>query len=88
MDMDTYLSLSEAARTCNYSQEYLSLRARQGKLRAIKIGRNWFTTKKWLEQYINNVNEYILHNFSTLYQENKTKPEPRISWWDKVLNRV
>ncbi len=47
-----YISLQEAAQTCPYSQEYLSLRARQGKLRAIKIGRNWATTKLWLSEYI------------------------------------
>jgi hypothetical protein len=47
-----YISLQEATRHCSYSQEYLSLRARAGKLRAIKIGRNWVTTKEWLEEYV------------------------------------
>ncbi len=46
-----YISLQEATKYCNYSQEYLSLRARQGKLKAIKIGRNWVTTKKWVKEY-------------------------------------
>lgn len=47
-----YISLNEAAKYCPYSQDYLSLRARQGKLRAIKAGRNWVTTKKWLNEYM------------------------------------
>jgi len=47
-----YISLQEATKFCNYSQEYLSLRARHGKLKSAKIGRNWMTTKEWLEEYL------------------------------------
>lgn len=50
-----YISLKEATRYCNYSSDYLKLRVRQGKLRALKMGRNWFTTRKWLEEYRNNL---------------------------------
>jgi hypothetical protein len=50
-----YISLTEASKLCNYSQEYLSLRARQGKLRAVKLGRNWVTTKEWLSEYLESV---------------------------------
>ena len=50
--MAEYISLQEAARLCSYSQEYLSLRARQGKLKALKLGRNWVCTKEWLQEYI------------------------------------
>jgi Fic family protein len=37
-----------------YGQEYISLLARQGKIDAHKEGRNWFTTKKAIDDYINN----------------------------------
>ena len=47
-----YISLKEATKYCNYSQDYLKLRAWQGKLKAIKIGRNWVTTKEWLRDYL------------------------------------
>jgi hypothetical protein len=47
-----YISLTEAAARCDYSQEYLSLRARQGKLKAVKQGRNWVTTHAWLMDYL------------------------------------
>jgi len=53
-----YISLQEAAKNCHYSQEYLSLRARQGKLKAVKFGRNWITKKEWLEEYLEKVEEY------------------------------
>jgi len=49
---NNYISLAKAAEICNYSQEYLSLRARQGKLKAVKMGRNWFTTQEWLDEYV------------------------------------
>ncbi len=37
-----------------HSQEYVSLLARQGKIDAYKEGRNWVTTKKAINDYINN----------------------------------
>jgi len=54
----SYLSLQEATKYCGYSQEYLALRARQGKLKAIKFGRNWVTRKEWLKEYLEKVGEY------------------------------
>lgn len=48
-----YISLSEAAKLTSYSQEYVSLLCRQKKMKGTKIGRNWVTTKEWVERYIN-----------------------------------
>jgi hypothetical protein len=53
---EEYISLTEATKYCDYSQEYLSLRARQGKLKAEKLGRNWVTTKEWVEEYFGKTN--------------------------------
>ena len=50
-----YISLKEAANYSGYSQEYLSLRARQRKLKAVKIARNWVTTQKWINEYFKKV---------------------------------
>lgn len=47
-----YISLAEAAKGTPHSQEYLSLLARKGKLEAIKLGRNWVTTRKAIENYV------------------------------------
>jgi len=47
-----YISMFEASKLCSYSQEYLGLLARRGKLEAKKIGRNWFTTEKNLKEYL------------------------------------
>lgn len=48
---ETWIPLREAAQWTPYSQEYLSLLARTGRLEAIKRGRIWHTTRKALEAY-------------------------------------
>jgi hypothetical protein len=53
-----FISLQEATKYCQYSQEYLSLRARQKKLKSVKLGRNWFTKKEWLEDYLKEIQKY------------------------------
>jgi len=50
-----YIPLAEAARGTPYSQEYLSLLARKGRLEAIKRGRNWVTTRRAVEAYLRSV---------------------------------
>ena len=62
MEEDTYISLQEASKYCSYTQEYLSLRARQGKLKSVKFGRNWVTKKEWLEEYFNKIQKSNIKN--------------------------
>jgi Fic family protein len=49
---DELLPLKELAMEIPYSQEYLSLRARQGLLDAVKIGKKWYSSKRAVEQYL------------------------------------
>jgi len=49
-----YISLKEATKYCDYSLEYLSLLARQGKIPAVKFNRNWMTTREAIEGYLKN----------------------------------
>src|SRR6267143_4410616 len=44
--------LRTLARRSPYSQEYLSLRARQGVLEAVKIGDVWYSSKPALDEYV------------------------------------
>ena len=60
-DSENYISLQKATELCKYSQEYLSLRVRQGKMKAVKFGRNWVTKKEWLDEYLAKVEEYNNH---------------------------
>ena len=69
-----YITLSQAATRCPYSQEYLSLRARQGKLKAAKIGRNWFTTSEWLQEYAEKTEVYKKHVFEARLQTPSNPP--------------
>ena len=52
---DEWISLREAAELVPYSQEYLSLLARTGKLEAMKYGRIWHTTPRALQLYLESV---------------------------------
>jgi Fic family protein len=45
------INLKEAVKHCDYSQEYLSFLARTGKLEAVKIHKEWVTTREALEEY-------------------------------------
>ena len=51
-----FISLREASKYCDYSQEYLSLLARKGKLSAIKLNKEWVTTRDALEEYVESQN--------------------------------
>lgn len=46
------ISITEAAFNTPYSAEYLSLRARTGHLKAVKIARNWLTTSSAVAAYL------------------------------------
>ena len=52
MDREELISLSEAADMSGLSLKHLGLLARDGKLRAKKIGRNWVTTRKAVTEYL------------------------------------
>ena len=51
IDEERILTLSELSKKSDYSQEYLSLRARQGKLDAVKIENIWYSSKRALKEY-------------------------------------
>ncbi len=50
--VDELLPLKELAGNTPYSQEYLSLRARQGVLDAVRIGKIWYSSRRAIEQYL------------------------------------
>ena len=56
LDKEEYISLTEATEYCDCTRQYLSLCARQGKLKAEKISMNWVTTKEWVEEYFGKTN--------------------------------
>lgn len=52
---EIWIPLREAAVGTPYSQDYLSLLARKGRLEAIKQGRNWYTTRLAVQEYLRSV---------------------------------
>jgi Fic family protein len=56
-DDEIWIPLREAAEGTPYSQDYLSLLARKGRLEAIKQGRNWYTTRLAVQEYMHSINK-------------------------------
>lgn len=54
---DEWIPLREAAQGTPYSQEYLSLLARKGRLEAVKRGRVWHTTRRAVADYQRSVSK-------------------------------
>lgn len=50
---DDLIGLSQAAELCGKSPHTLCQQAEKGLLIAKKIGREWVTTRPWLELYLN-----------------------------------
>jgi Fic family protein len=53
IDEERLIPLKELAQHSPYSQEYLSLRARQGKLDAVKLEQTWYSSMRALKEYTN-----------------------------------
>lgn len=51
-----FLTLSQAAKEYGVSQDYLRFLIFKKKLQGTKFGRNWVTTRKWLDEYFASVN--------------------------------
>jgi len=51
-DKDELISLAEAARRYGFSHAYLRDLAASGKIKAVKIARNWLTTPTSVEEFI------------------------------------
>lgn len=54
---DKLITLSEAASYTPYSAEYLSLLSRKGRIPAIKISRDWLTSRQAVLSYVNQQKE-------------------------------
>ena len=49
---EQWVSLHDAAKFCSYSQAYLGKLAKEGKIDAHKLRRNWVTTEKAIKDYL------------------------------------
>ena len=74
-----YISLAQAAKMCSYSEHYLRLRARQGKLKSIKLGKKWMTTRAWLDDYQQRVGDWRAAAEKKKTALDKTAPPPELA---------
>jgi hypothetical protein len=49
-----FVLLSQVAKEKKYAQEYLGLLARRGDIGSIRIGKRWYTTWPWFEEFLEN----------------------------------
>lgn len=47
-----FISLSKAAKEIGRTSEYLNFLVRQGKFKAEKLGRNWYTQREWIDEFL------------------------------------
>jgi|GEM_PF-1176697 len=50
-EKENLITLTEIARHSPFSKSYISAAAREGKIRAVKIGNVWRTTQKWMNEF-------------------------------------
>jgi excisionase family DNA binding protein len=55
LEAEQLISVKEAAARFNISDAHLRLLARRGRLKATKLGRDWFTTPEAVAAYLANV---------------------------------
>ena len=66
--IDSLISISDAASITSYSPEFIRMLARGGKLQAVKIGRDWMTTRDAILDYLHKQQKrhesslIVLHN--------------------------
>ena len=58
-----YLSLFDASKIANVGAGYLNVAVRRGRLKAVKLGRNWFTKKEWVDEYRQAADIFHLNKF-------------------------
>lgn len=56
-EKDKLLSLAELSKYCNYSPAYLKKLALNNKIEAVKKGRNWYSSKKAVKEYVESINK-------------------------------
>ncbi len=87
-DKEEFILLSEASEDSPYSQEYLSLLARKKKIFAKKIGRNWYTTRTALRDYLNQQGMTIVVPKDQLNHSYRGKIKPFFSPKQDALQTV
>lgn len=87
VDLDELISLTQAAELCSYSQEYLSLMSRKGKINSVKTGRNWKISRRELFAYIEEHKEDFAGNNRGSFSKN-AEAVVKVYKRDKIISKV
>jgi len=67
-----FVLLSKVAKEKKYAQEYLGLLARRGDIGSIRIGKRWYTSWQWFEEFLDNSQK---KKRESVLEERIVKPE-------------
>ena len=88
-ELERLVPLRRFAEEDLYSPSYLSLLVQRKKLRAKKIGRNFYTTQRWFEEYLRkHAKDEIREAYTILLRPIVEKPQPKADplWAEKIKN--
>ena len=73
------ISLKHASQISGYTLQHLSYLCRDKKLKNARIGKKWFTSREWLENYFKELEEQYEKNGKQIQNELQTKKNSGIS---------
>ena len=93
------ISLKEASQTCGYTVHHLGLLCRTGKLKSSRHGKQWFTSREWIDEYQKELESFYKSQSARMANKDirkvrvikedihniKTKSDPVEFDWDKEL---
>lgn len=71
-----FILLSKVAKEKKYAQEYLGLLARRGDIGSIRIGKRWYTTWAWFEEFLECAQKKPSFSKVTAVEEEKIVADP------------
>lgn len=90
-----FILLSKVAKEKKYAQEYLGLLARRGDIGSIRIGKRWYTTWDWFEEFLENSHKKKVENVCEIAKtktekiaEKKTVSEPEVEFEHESRNKI
>jgi hypothetical protein len=70
-----FILLSKVAKEKKYAQEYMGLLARRGDIGSIRIGKRWYTTWAWFEEFLENSQKKKMESVCEVQAEEPMKVE-------------
>jgi uncharacterized membrane protein YozB (DUF420 family) len=88
-DRNKLIPLRRFAKSGLYTPAYLSLLVQRKKLKAKKIGRNYYTTQEWFEEYLErHARDKVRIAYDKLFETSLTKENKGFVWVKNNLTKV